>query len=81
MSDDRDHTIATATLISEEKPYGVRIDAGGYPLRGDEPVGQGGAPVRLRSACYCPGSVPAPRSRCGCTPNARTGRWPGSMSR
>ena len=43
MSDDRDHTIATATLISEEKPYGVRIDAGGYPLRGDEPVGQGGA--------------------------------------
>ena len=29
MSDDRDHTIATATVTSEEKPYGVRIDAGG----------------------------------------------------
>ena len=27
MSDDRDHTIATATVTSEEKPYGVRIDA------------------------------------------------------
>jgi putative redox protein len=43
MSDDRDHTIATASVTSEEKPYGVRIDAGGHPLRGDEPVGQGGA--------------------------------------
>ncbi len=43
MSDDRDHTIATATVTSEEKPYGVRIDAGGHALRGDEPVGQGGA--------------------------------------
>ena len=27
MSDDRDHTIATATVTSDEKPYGVRIDA------------------------------------------------------
>ena len=43
MSHDREHTIATATVTSEEKPYGVRIDAGGHALRGDEPVGQGGA--------------------------------------
>ena len=43
MSDDRDHTIATATVTSEDKPYGVRIDAGGHALRGDEPVAQGGA--------------------------------------
>jgi len=34
MSDDRDYTIATATVTSEEKPYGVRIDAGGHALRG-----------------------------------------------
>jgi putative redox protein len=43
MSDDRDHTIATATVTSEEKPYGVSIDAGGHALRGDEPAGHGGA--------------------------------------
>jgi putative redox protein len=43
MSDHRNHTIATATVTSEEKPYGVRIDAGGHALRGDEPVGNGGA--------------------------------------
>jgi putative redox protein len=43
MSNDRDHTIATATVTSEDKPYGVRIDAGGHALRGDEPAGQGGA--------------------------------------
>jgi putative redox protein len=43
MSEDRDRTIATATVTSEEKPYGVRIDTGGHALRGDEPVGQGGA--------------------------------------
>ena len=43
MSTDHDHTIATATVISEEKPYGVRIDAGGHELRGDEPVDHGGA--------------------------------------
>jgi uncharacterized OsmC-like protein len=43
MSDDRDHTIATVTVTSEEKPYGVRIDAGGHALRGDEPAGQGEA--------------------------------------
>ena len=43
MSDDREHTIATAMVTSEEKPYGVRIDAGGHALRGDEPVAQGGA--------------------------------------
>ena len=43
MSDDPDHTIATATVTGEEKPYGVRIDAGGHALRGDEPAAQGGA--------------------------------------
>src|SRR5271169_2981772 len=43
MSDDRDHTIATATVTSEETPYGVRINTGGHALRGDEPVGRGGA--------------------------------------
>jgi putative redox protein len=43
MSDDRHHTIATATVTSEEKPYGVRIDADGHALRGDEPVDRGGA--------------------------------------
>ena len=43
MSDDRDHTIATATVTSEETPYGVRINAGGHALRGDEPVDRGGA--------------------------------------
>jgi putative redox protein len=43
MSDDRDHTVATATVTSDDKPYGVRIDAGGHALRGDEPVAHGGA--------------------------------------
>jgi putative redox protein len=43
MSGDRDHTVATATVTSEEKPYGVRIDAGGHALRGDEPTDHGGA--------------------------------------
>jgi hypothetical protein len=43
MSDDRDHTIATATVTSEETPYGVRINAGGHALRGDEPANRGGA--------------------------------------
>ncbi len=43
MSDDRDHTIATATVTSEVKPYGVRIDVGGHALCGDEPADQGGA--------------------------------------
>jgi putative redox protein len=43
MSDDRDHTIATAAVASAEKPYGVHIDAGGHALRADEPVSQGGA--------------------------------------
>ena len=28
MSDERDHTIATATVTSEEKPYGVRVSTG-----------------------------------------------------
>jgi putative redox protein len=43
MSDDHQYTVATATVTSEEKPYGVRIDAGGHALRGDEPVDHGGA--------------------------------------
>jgi putative redox protein len=43
MSDEVDHTIATATVTSEDKPYGVRIDAGGHALRADEPAGQGSA--------------------------------------
>jgi putative redox protein len=43
MSDDRDHTIATATVTSEETPYGVRISTGGHAVRADEPVDQGGA--------------------------------------
>src|SRR6516164_3388556 len=43
MSDDREHIIAAAAVTSEEKPYGVRIDAGGHALRGDEPADHGGA--------------------------------------
>jgi putative redox protein len=43
MSDDHDHTIATATVTSEETPYGVRINAGGHALRADEPADHGGA--------------------------------------
>ena len=43
MSDDRGHTVAAAMVTSEEKPYGVRIDAGGHALRGDEPADHGGA--------------------------------------
>ncbi len=43
MSDEVDHTIATAMVTSEDKPYGVRIDAGGHALRADEPAGRGGA--------------------------------------
>jgi hypothetical protein len=39
----REHTIATASVTSEEKPHGVRIDAGGHALRGDEPVNHGNA--------------------------------------
>jgi hypothetical protein len=40
MSDDRDHTIATATVTSEEAPYGVGINTGGHALRADEPADQ-----------------------------------------
>lgn len=43
MSDDHDHTIVTATVTSEEKPYGVLISTGGHALRGDEPAEHGGA--------------------------------------
>ena len=34
MSEDRDHTIATATVTSEETPYGVRINRDPYHHRG-----------------------------------------------
>ena len=34
--------VAAASVITEEAPYGVRIDSGGHALRGDEPVSQGG---------------------------------------
>jgi len=43
MSDDRDRTIATATVTSEATPYGVRISTGGHALRADEPADRGGA--------------------------------------
>jgi putative redox protein len=43
MSDDRDRTIATATVTSEATPYGVRINTGGHVLRADEPADRGGA--------------------------------------
>lgn len=43
MSSQNGHTVASATVTSEEKPYGVRIDAGGHVLRGDEPADHGGA--------------------------------------
>ena len=42
MSGTRDTTIATATVVNEEKPYGVRIEVGSHALRGDEPVSHGG---------------------------------------
>ncbi len=34
--------VAAASVTSEERPYGVRIDSGGHALRGDEPVSHGG---------------------------------------
>jgi putative redox protein len=43
MSDDRDDTIATATVTSEETPYGVRINTGGHVVHADEPADHGGA--------------------------------------
>jgi len=43
VTDGRRHAIATATVTGDEKPYGVRIDAGGHSLRGDEPTAHGGA--------------------------------------
>ena len=43
MSDDRDRTIATASVTSEATPYGVRINTGGHALRADEPADRGGA--------------------------------------
>jgi putative redox protein len=43
MSGDRNHTVATVAMTTEDKPYAVRIDAGHHALRGDEPVSNGGA--------------------------------------
>jgi putative redox protein len=43
MSGDRNHTVATVTMTTEDKPYGVRMDADGHALRSDEPVVNGGA--------------------------------------
>jgi putative redox protein len=43
MSDEPGHVVATASVTSDDKPYGVRIDAGGHALRGDEPIDHGGA--------------------------------------
>ena len=43
MNGNRGHTVATATVTSEDKPYGVRIESGGHHLRGDEPASHGGA--------------------------------------
>jgi putative redox protein len=34
--------VAVASVTSDEKPYGVRIDSDGHALRGDEPVSRGG---------------------------------------
>jgi putative redox protein len=34
--------VAVASVTSDEKPYGVRIDSGGHAMRGDEPVSHGG---------------------------------------
>src|SRR5215203_1979006 len=42
MSRNRDEVVATAMVTSEDKPYAVRVDAGGHALRGDEPVDHGG---------------------------------------
>jgi putative redox protein len=42
MSGNGGHTVATATVTNEDKPYGVRIDSGGHQVRGDEPASHGG---------------------------------------
>jgi putative redox protein len=42
MSGKGDHVIAVASVSSEAMPYGIRIDAGGHPLRSDEPTSHGG---------------------------------------
>ena len=34
--------VAVAYVVTEDKPYAVRIDSGGHALRGDEPVSHGG---------------------------------------
>jgi putative redox protein len=43
MSGEPDHTVAAASVTTEQKAYGVRIEAGGHALRGDEPLAHGGA--------------------------------------
>jgi putative redox protein len=35
-------SVAVASVTSDEKPYGVRMDSSGHALRGDEPVSRGG---------------------------------------
>jgi putative redox protein len=37
--------VAAAAVSSETKPYGVRIDAGGHLLLGDEPIDHGGGDI------------------------------------
>ena len=81
MSDDRDHTIATATVTSEETPYGVRINTGGHALRGDEPVDHGGAdtgPAPFGLLLSGLGACTAITLRMYA--DVRAGRWPAWMS-
>ena len=37
-----EHVVASAFVANDEKPYGVRIESGGYGLRADEPAEHGG---------------------------------------
>ena len=37
-----EHVVAAAFVANDEKPYGVRIEAGGHDLRADEPADHGG---------------------------------------
>jgi hypothetical protein len=58
MSDDRDHTVASATVTSEDKPYGVRIDGG--PCAARRRAGRPGR-CRHRAASVRPAAL---RARC-----------------
>src|SRR5215207_6923890 len=44
------------------------------------PTTAGPTAAQRRSGCCCPAWAPAPRSPCGCTPTASSGRWKGSTS-